>query len=169
MTDYTTAEKAIIAKALVRKLDEEFAKPLEMQAKDELVGAYKETGATQMAGPNIGRDCGCVYIKEGKSVPESRESRFVVEDPQALVDWMDETRPDTDCFAADNIERFAEWHLANTGELPGGCRVVDVIRPAYQEEPTAVLKPNYRKLYEKMAPQLEAVQTLMLGGGGHVD
>ena len=167
MTEYTVTEKAILAKAVIKKFSDEVAEPLERQAKEELVEDYRRNGTTSRATPNLGGKLGSLYIKEGKAVPEETIDEFVVEDEQAVVDWMDETRPDTDCFAQDNIRQFAEWHFMNTGEEVPGCRLVKRTVGGYRTEPTAVLKPNYKQIEEAFAPQLDAAARMLLEGGSN--
>lgn len=163
--EYTVTEKAILAKAVLRKFEEEVAGPLEQKAKEELLEEYRANGTDRRSTPNLGDKMGTLYIKAGKHVPAETVSVFAVDNVQEVVDWMDETRPDTDCFAADHVEEFAEWYFFTTGELPPGCVLKDQSHGGYDTDPIAVLKPDYKKIDAAFAPQLEAVSRLMLGGG----
>lgn len=163
--EYTITEKAMLAKAVVHKFEEEVAGPLEQQAKAELLEEYRKSGTDRRSTPNLGDKMGSLYIKAGKHVPEERFSVFEVDDEQAVVDWMDESRPDTDSFAANRPKEFAEWYFFTTGELPPGCSMKEHVRGGYDLDPIAVLKPDYKKIEAAFAPQFEAVQTLMLEGG----
>ena len=167
--EYTITEKAILAKAVSKKFNDEVVEPLESQAKAELLEDYRKNGTTNRSTPNLGDSLGSLYIKKGKHVPEETVSVFVVDDEQAIVDWMDETRPDTDSFAAANVKEFASWYFFDTGEMPPGCRLRDESHGGYDTEPTAVLKPDYKKIDEAFAQQLEAATRMMLVDGGSDD
>lgn len=157
----------MLAKAVAKKFNDEFVEPLETQAKQELLEDYKTNGTDRRTTPNLGDGMGKLYVKAGKTIPSEEKKRFVVYDKQALDDWMDAERPDTDCFVSENIEQFAEWYAYNsgTGEVPDGCRVEEYTAEGYTTAPTAVLTPNYAKIYEAFAPQLDGVARLMLEGG----
>ena len=77
-------------------------------------------------------------MKGGK--PSEHVSRFQVTDPQKVVDWMDETRPETDSFASANLAQFAEWWFTNTGEMPDGCDVFEYDTEPVEPTPALTVK-----------------------------
>lgn len=121
-------------------------KALETECKREVLDAYGRDGIDRKRSTVFGSKNAYITVQEGK--PSEEAERFDVIDIQALTDWMDETRPDTDCFAADNLAAFAEWHFRSTGEMPDGCRLL-----RYRTEE----KPPIAKLIVKDEPVLEAV------------
>ena len=163
----TPADILWAKKAIVKQLTAE-VKEDEQALKAQAIEDYKAGRGGQVRSPMFGNKSGYITVKEGK--PPEHVTRFQVDDPQKLVDWMDEARPDTDCFAADNLELFAKWHFEHTGELPDGCHVFEY--DTEQGEPTAtfavkegVVIPMLRDNEGMRAALSSSISQMLLPGG----
>lgn len=117
----TKIDRLFAAKAVLKAAEAE-VKMLEAECKDALMDRYLEDGTDRVRSPFFGKEAGYLGIQEGKA--SERKIRMYVADEQAVVDWMDETRPETDGFASDNLEAFCIWWFENTGEdIPGFNRI----------------------------------------------
>lgn len=141
------------AKAVQKEIDKR-VKTLENECKDEVLKCYLEEGIDRRRSKVFDPKAAYITVQAGK--PSEEAQRFDVIDIDALTDWMDETRPDTDCFAADNLAMFAEWYFRTTGEVPDGCRLL-----RYETEP----KPPIAKLVVKDAVVLETLRDKSLLAG----
>ena len=115
------------AKAVSKEIGNR-VKALEDEVKAEFVEEYETNGTDRKRSPMFGSKAGCLTMKEGAK--SERVRRFQMNDAQKVIEWMDEQRPDTDCFASDNLAQFAEWWFRQTGECPDGCTVIE-----YDSEP----------------------------------
>lgn len=147
-------ERLYAAKAIMKEMDGEYKK-LERECKEELLSEYREDGTDRKRSTLFGGKNAYMSVVEGK--PSETAERFDVVDMQSLVDWMDETRPDTDPFAADNLAQFAEWYFRETGEVPDGCRLL-----TYQTEPK---EPTVRLVVKEDAVIPILRESGMLQGG----
>ena len=86
--------------------------------KVDMLKAQAVANGTPMRSKLFGLNSGGIDLVEGK--PSEPFVRYSLTDPDAVIDWMDETRPETDGFAQDNLEAFCQWHFEHTGELPPG-------------------------------------------------
>lgn len=160
--DASRYEQLYATKAIMKTLDKEYRK-LEGECKRELLEEYAQDGTDRKRSKMFGGKNAYMSVVEGK--PSETAERFDVVDMQSLVDWMDETRPDTDPFAADNLAQFAEWYFRETGEVPDGCRLL-----TYQTEPK---EPTVRLVVKESAVipilrdggMLEGGFRLLLGEG----
>lgn len=146
-------EVLFAAKAVQKEIDKR-VKALEAECKDEVLKGYLEEGNDRKRSKVFDPKAAYITVLAGK--PSEEAERFDVIDLDALVDWMDETRPDTDCFAADNLAMFAEWYFHATGEVPDGCRLL-----RYETEP----KPPIAKLVVKDGVVLETLRGKALLAG----
>lgn len=160
----TKLDMLFAAKAVSKEINNRVGK-LEAEVKEEMLEEYLENGNDRKRSPLFGKGAGYLGVQEGK--PSEKVTKFQVVDPQAVIDWMDEQRPDTDCFAQDNLELFAKWHFEHTGECPDGCTVI-----TYDSEPgKPIVKLMVKEkvvlpmLQENMALSGE-VNELLLGDGG---
>ena len=103
-------------------------KALEDEVKAEFAEEYRAGGTDRKRSTYFGKSAGWLTMKDGK--PSEHVRRFQCVDYEAAARWFDENRPDTDGFAADNLERFCEWWMAQTGECADGCTVIE-----YDTEP----------------------------------
>ena len=159
--DLAFAEEAILKRANAMHKDRV----------DALKAKAIEEG-TPMRSKLFGLKSGGIDLVEGKK-PEPFV-RYALSDPQKATDWMDENRPDTDCFAQDNLELFCRWWLENTGELiPGFDKYEGMTEGKPISARFTVRKPD--EVIEKMQevqglPEmalgylLGADEPLMLGG-----
>lgn len=127
---------------------------LEDECKAEILEQYRTEGVDRRRSKVFDGKSAYITVQEG--LPSEEATRFDVVDMQALIDWMDETKPDTDCFAADNLAQFAQWYFNATGEVPEGCTLL-----RYMTEP----KPPIAKLVVKEKPVLEALKEKALLAG----
>lgn len=128
----TPADVLWAKKAIVKQLTAE-VKEGEQALKAQAIEDYKAGRGGQVRSPMFGSKSGWITVKEGKA-PETKTMHTLV-NYQAAVDWMDETRPETDGFAMDNLEEFCWWHFTQTGEQIPGFEVLEYQTP--QGEPTA--------------------------------
>ena len=159
----TKFDVLVAAKATEKEFSKR-VKALETECKEEFMERYRSDGTDRMRSTVFDSKAAWMTLKGGK--PSEKVTRFQVNDIQAVIDWMDETRPDTDCFAQDNLAQFAEWHFMQTGECPDGCVVLTY--DSEPVEPTPVLTVKEAKVL----PMLEAnptllaeARTLLLGEG----
>lgn len=115
------------AKAVSKEINAR-VKALEDEVKAEALKQYLEDGTDRQRSRFFGKTAGYLTIKEGS--PSEHVERFTVVNVQELIDWYEEVKPEIECFVADNIEKFAEWHFRNTGECPDGCTFIQ-----YESEP----------------------------------
>ena len=84
----------------------------ERQLKDYLVSEKEASGIDRMTTSKfLGHDAAMLYMARRKGKPAEKGVRFQCYDVRALEEWMDSEKPETDCFAQDNLEKFAEWHF----------------------------------------------------------
>lgn len=133
----TEFDYLVMARTAARKIDKR-VKSIEDEQKAIFIDSYKENGTDRKRSLLFGKEAGCLYIREGK--PSERVTKFQLVDAQEATDWMDETKPETDSFAQDNLELFCKWWFERTGECPDGCTVITY--DTEPGEPTAVLRVN---------------------------
>jgi len=159
----TKLDVLFAAKAAGKEINNRI-KALEDEVKAEFMEEYEQGGTDRKRSTVFGKEAGYLTMKEGK--PSEHVTRFQVDDPQKVVDWMDYVKPETDSFASDNLEMFAKWWFEHTGEMPDGCTLFE-----YDTEPT---KPTpMLSVKEKVViPMLKAnnvlsgeVNQLLLGDG----
>lgn len=147
--------------------EKEFAKrvkALETECKDEFMERYRADGTDRMRSTVFDPKAAWMTMKGGK--PSERVDRFQLNDQDAAIEWMDETRPETDSFATANLEEFCRHWFYSTGECPDGCSVI-----TYDSEPVEPTPCLYVK-EAKVLPALQAnphllgeVNTLLLMEG----
>ena len=123
----TKFDLLVAAKATEKEFSKR-VKRLEDECKAEFVEEYRTNGSDRKRSTVFDSKAAWMTMKGGK--PSEHVTRFQLNDYQEAVDWMDETRPETDSFAQDNLERFCEWWFFHTGECPDGCTVIE-----YESEP----------------------------------
>jgi len=147
--------------------EKEFAKrvkALEGECKDEFREKYRSEGTDRMRSTVFDPKAAFMTMKGGK--PSERVTRFQMVDAQAMTDWMEEVRPETDGFAQDNLAQFAEWWFASTGECPDGCTVITYDSEPVEPTPALVVKEAMVLPALRDMPQLAAItSSLMLGDG----
>lgn len=156
--DYLAAAKAVSKEINSR------VKALEDECKAEFLAEYKATGTDRKRFPLFGNKAGYMGIREGK--PSEKVTRFQMVDPQEVIDWMDENRPETDSFAQDNLAQFAQWWFEHTGECPDGCTVVTY--DSEPGEPTVTLTVKEKVVIPMLAENnllAGEVNRLLLGDG----
>ena len=153
----------VAAKATEKEFSKR-VKALEDEVKSEFMDNYRSSGVDRMRSTVFDAKAAWLTLKGGK--PSVKVTRFQVNDPQAVIDWMDEQRPDTDCFAQDNLEQFAKWHFENTGECPDGCVVITYDSEPVEPTPCLTVKEDKVIPALKDNPNLLGeVNVLMLEGG----
>ena len=148
--------------------EKEFAKrvkSLETECKEEFMERYKAEGTDRMRSTVFDSKAAYMTMKGGK--PSEKVEKFQLNDPDAAIDWMDETRPKTDGFATANLGEFCKWWFYKTGECPDGCTVITYDSEPVDPTPCLVVKEA------KVLPALQAnpnllgeVNTLLLEDGG---
>lgn len=166
----TDMDKLCVAKSIEKKWHEEMVEPLESKVKEDLLRRKEEEGIDKITTSKfLGFDGGTMLLQKRKGKPGEQGEKFAVYDVQALVDWMDAEKPDTDCFAADNIELFAEWYFKDTGEMPDGCKLVPFSSPGTPDKLIPTFKPNVdytiQALLDAGGNVFETAERLMLGDG----
>jgi len=107
LIDEVMAEEAVLKKAT------EIHK-----AKVDMLKNQAVENATPMRSKLFGLKTGGIDLVDGKP-PETVVS-YSLSEPQKVIDWMDETRPETDGFASDNLAAYCQWWFEHTGELAPG-------------------------------------------------
>ena len=154
----TDMDKLTVAKSIEKKWHEEMVEPLEAKVKEDLLRRKEEEGIDKITTSKfLGFEGGTMLLQKRKGKPGEKGERFYVYDVQAVIDWMDAERPDTDCFAQDNLEQFAEWHFRQTGELPDGCKIQPYSEPDQPDKLVPTFKPN-----------VDYTISALLGMGGNV-
>lgn len=153
----------VAAKATEKEFSKR-VKKLEDECKSEFMKRYREDGVDRMRSTVFDSKAAWMTLKGGK--PSEKVTRFQLNDPDAAIDWMDETRPETDSFATDNIEQFCKWWFEHTGECPDGCVVLTYDSEPVEPTPCLTVKEA------KVLPELQAnpnilkeVNVLLLGSG----
>ena len=124
----TKFDVLVAAKAMEKEISKR-VKELESECKAEFKERFKADGTDRMRSTVFDPKAAYMTMRGGK--PSETVTRFQMNDAQAVIDWMDEARPDTDSFATDNLAQFAQWWFEHTGECPDGCTVM-----TYETEPT---------------------------------
>ena len=163
----TPADILWAKKAIVKQLSTE-VKEDEQALKQQAVEDYKAGRGGQVRSPMFGNKSGWITVKEGK--PPEERTAYVLEDYQKAIDWMDETRPDTDGFATDNIEAFCQWWFTQTGEQIPGFEVRSYTTE--QGEPSAtftvkegIVLPLLMENEEMRAALAGPISQMLLPGG----
>ena len=166
----TDMDKLTVAKSIEKKWHDEMVEPLESKVKDELLRRKEEEGIDKITTSKfLGYEGGTMLLSKRKGKPSEKGTRFTCYDVDKAIDWMDRERPDTDCFAQDNIEQFAEWHFRSTGELPDGCQVLEYETEAQPDKLIPTFKPNVDYTIQALLGMggnvFESAERLMLGEG----
>ena len=147
--------------------EKEFAKrvkALETECKAEFVENFKATGNDRMRSTVFDGKAAWMTMKGGK--PSEHVVKFQMTDPQEVIEWMDENRPETDSFAQDNLAQFAEWWFVHTGECPDGCTVIEYESEPVEPVPALTVKEAMVLPALQENPNLLGeVNTLLLGDG----
>ena len=161
----TKLDLLFASKAMAKEINAR-VKELEDECKAELLEEYETSGNDRKRSPFFGKEAGYIGVQEGK--PSEKVTRFQMVDADAVIDWMDATRPETDSFATANLAQFAEWWFEHMGEVPDGCTVI-----TYDSEPgrpIVKLVVKEQVVLPKLAESHElkvATSTLMLGDGSN--
>ncbi len=166
----TDLDRLVVAKAIGNLWNQERVKPLEDKLKAELLEAKDRLGVDKMTTSKfLGPDAGMLYLARKKGKQGEDVERFYMYDIDKLVDWMDRERPETDGFASEYIEKFAEWHFRQTGEMPDGCALEKYRTEDVPDTYTPTLKPNAEYVRAAIQSQggnlFESAERLMLGDG----
>jgi len=163
----TSIDILFAKKAVVKKLQADL-KAEEDAAKEAAIDDWKAGKGGQVRSPLFGNKAGYITVKEGAD-PRTVEEFHVV-DRDALYEWFDREDLETDGFAYDYIDEFAEWHLKATGECPDGCTAVRY--ETEKGEPTAAFTVKEKVVIERILSDESVRQALagsvplMLEGGG---
>ena len=154
----------VAAKATEKEISKR-VKALENECKEEFLDEYRAKGVDRVRSTVF--DSKAAYMTMAGGKPSELVEKFQLNDPQAMIDWMDEEKPETDSFATDNLEEFGKWWFYHTGECPEGCSVI-----RYESEPVEPT-PRLTVKEDKVLPMLREnpnllndVQVLLLDEGG---
>lgn len=148
----TKFDVLVAAKAIEKKIAKR-VKALEIECKEEFMDSYRTSGIDRMRSTVFDPKAAYMTLKGGK--PSEKVTRFQLNNHDAAIDWMDETRPETDSFATENLEQFCKWWFERTGECPDGCVIF-----TYDSEPTEPT-PMFVVKEDKVLPTLEENPTLL--------
>lgn len=160
-------DRYFAAKSVLKKLEVE-VKLLEDEIKGELAEKYLEDGTDRLRSPMFGAKAGSISVVASEPEPPELVEEFKVIDEDDLLDWIDETDPDTSGFAVDRLRDFAAWWFADTGECPGGCTVV---RYETQGKPAGIKYVRAQVKEDVVIPLLQStnllgeVNQMLLGDG----
>lgn len=158
----TNVDLLFAAKAVSKEINSR-VKALEDEVKAEFLEEYERDGTDRKRSPMFGKEAGWLTMKEGK--PSEHVTRFQVDDPQKVIDWMDRERPETDSFAQDNLEMFAKWWFEHTGEKPDGCSLFEYDTEPGQPTPALTVKEKVVLPLLKDNALSGHVNELLLGDG----
>lgn len=123
---------------------------------------YIDTGAKSFDVNIDGQKVGTYSLRFAKNKPSETVRTFEINDFTALAKWFSDDVDEVEYmrFAALSLKDFAEWYFGDTGELPGGCEIVESVTPETGGEYLGgVLKIDM----ESMACALEATSPQMAG------
>lgn len=159
----TKFDLLVAAKATEKEFSKR-VKVLENECKEEFKREFAELGIDRKRSTVFDQKAAWMTMKGGK--PSEHVSRFQVTDQQKVVDWMDETRPETDSFASANLEQFAKWWFEHTGEMPDGCDVIEYDTEPVEPTPALTVKEALVLPAIQENPELFGeVNQLLLGDG----
>lgn len=154
MAEFNEYETLFAAKAVVKEINSRY-KELEDGCKRRLLEEYERDGTDRKRSRLFGSKNAYLTVQEGK--PSEHVQKFDVTDIDALNDWMDREKPETDTFASANIAQFAEFWFRMTGECPDGCTYMD-----YDTDPG---KPIVKLVVKEGAVLPELVKQAELSAG----
>lgn len=93
---------------------------------------YEQTGSKSFDVKVNGEVVGTYSIRFSKEKQSETQLCFEVEDYVKLAEWFEENCSNQllTSYAANNLEKFAEWCFTETGEMPEGCEIKKHITPA---------------------------------------
>lgn len=153
-------------KAVVDELTDEY-KAHDRALKERFLEMTDGMDKAQQYSDVFGELCSLSKVK-GK--PSEDAVRYDVTDQQAVIDWMDEQRPETDGFAQDNLKAFCMWWFEHTGECPPGFAAIPYKTIAQPPSAKWVTKRDARpKMFEILRDEfgfeLDAAMPNLLGDG----
>ena len=127
---------------------------------------FEDSGAKSFEARVNGFKVGTYSITVDKDTEERRETVFDIVDPEALDGW-DFDPAFAVGYARMHIRDFAHWYFTETGELPRGCELSEVIQPARPggnwKSSRLVVEPQ--KVADALGSQLDGVTRVLLEGG----
>ena len=92
---------------------------------------YIDTGAKSFDVSIDGQKVGTYSLRFAKQKPSEVVRSFEIKDFMELAKWFSEDVEGAEMmrFTALSLKDFAEWHFLETGELPGGCEIVESVTP----------------------------------------
>lgn len=164
-------ERLTLAQALYKMagelVDTKNPDSLRSMVDESFLRLYEETGSRTFDVKLNGEVVGTYSLRFSK--PKESEARysFEVDDYEALAKWYEGVPVETILhYVALDLNQFAEWYLADTGELPEGCVMEKVVTPAigktYQG---GTLKIDVEKVKEAVSGFLPSRYVFGLLGG----
>lgn len=126
--ELSDVEKLVIAqafyKAVGKLVDTKDGANLRAAVDAYFKDVFEETGGKSFDVHLFGNKVGTYSLTIGKPTPQKTTHEFEVEDRDAFIEWAHANG----CMTVDwDVVR---QKFSDTGEVPDGCRVVDVITPA---------------------------------------
>jgi len=169
--DYTPMEQLAIKQALYKSLASDVSTKdpdsLRSVVDDKVVEMYEATGAKSFDVRVEGVKVGTFSVTVSKEVPESVTKRFAVTNITALDEWArgEDARALWEAYMTSHDKEFARWYFDQTGELPDGCDLVELVTPA---QPSRVkgttIRIDPKKVADALGSGLPTALAGLLGG-----
>lgn len=162
--ELSDVEKLAIAqafyKAVGKMVDTKSGSNLRAAVDEYFKGVFDNTGAKSFDVHLLGNKVGTYSLTISKPTQQKTSHEFEVHNTKEFLDWAREN----DCMVIDwetVRQRFAE-----TGEVPDGCTVVDVVTPADAggKVTRSTLKVDVDRVVEALGGYLPEVSRLLLEG-----
>lgn len=132
---------------------------------------YEEDGSKSFECRINGMKVGTYSIRTTKAKPATSEKVFGIKDPEMLMEWFKGMDSETVArYASDRLSDFAEWCFYRTGEIPGGCNVVEIGTPATVEQwAGGSLRIDQGAVAEALGSRLQDATRMLLEEGAKDD
>lgn len=123
---------------------------------------YEQTGAKSFDAKVCGQKVGTFSLTVSKPKDSATETQLAVTDADALLRWAVENG----CAYVDM--KLAEEHFRQSGEVPDGCEVKEIVIPADEggKVTRTTLRIDSELVARALGPQLETVSYALLEEGG---
>ena len=169
--DLPDNEKLAVYQALYKIIAEKVSTKdpdsLRSQIDEEYRELYELTGSKSFDVKLSGNVVGTYSIKFSKEQDSKTEMAFEVCDFEDLAEWFDQEAPKSvmEEYAAQNLEAFAKFYFAHTGEIPNGCKFQKHITPAVEKHYIGgMLKVDTESVANAISDSLPGVAGLLAGG-----
>ena len=128
---------------------------------------YESTGSKSYDVKLNDNIVGTYSIRFSKSKDSESRDVFEVRDYEALAKWFEGVDASIiSSYVAHDLAQFAEWYMAETGEMPDGCNMSTVVTPAVEKHYMGgALRVDSQSVLEAMNDALPYFVAGLLEGG----